>query len=383
MDVGSGTGILALFAAMEGASRVFAVESSSKLCTIIKRLAIANQLDHKIVVVNSRVEDIQNIKALWKYPTVADEQNPKDPEDQRKQWQSENNHDCLNSQHCLIDILISEWMGFYLLHEGMLSTVLYARDKFLKPLSDGGIMLPERASIYLTIGSSPKLWNDKIGWTVKPFHGLDISALTESLLEIDCASPIIDVFPVSSVQVASIQPLLTFDLWIIEDTDLETIVVNISPILHAPPPSAATTNQDGSIDQPQLHGFILWFDVEFPITKPHEKSSDIVQTLFQQAQFPYESNKYITQPIDVQKGIGTSNPISQSSSSLQSINHSKLILDTSPFSPSTHWKQCALLFNQPMDLIPDLKIHCKVKLEKSERRFYEISVDVIDVESVQ
>lgn len=35
-----------------------------------------------------------------------------------------------------VDVIISEWMGFYLLHEAMLDSVLYARDKFLKP---GGI----------------------------------------------------------------------------------------------------------------------------------------------------------------------------------------------------------------------------------------------------
>lgn len=36
-------------------------------------------------------------------------------------------------------------MGFYLLHEGMLDSVLHARDKFLKP---GGLMFPQTATIY-------------------------------------------------------------------------------------------------------------------------------------------------------------------------------------------------------------------------------------------
>lgn len=30
------------------------------------------------------------------------------------------------------DIIISEWMGFYLLHESMLESVLIARDRFLR-----------------------------------------------------------------------------------------------------------------------------------------------------------------------------------------------------------------------------------------------------------
>jgi protein arginine N-methyltransferase 1 len=32
-----------------------------------------------------------------------------------------------------VDIIISEWMGYFLIYESMLDTVLYARDKWLKP----------------------------------------------------------------------------------------------------------------------------------------------------------------------------------------------------------------------------------------------------------
>ena len=31
-----------------------------------------------------------------------------------------------------IDIIISEWMGYMLLYEGMFDSVIFARDKFLK-----------------------------------------------------------------------------------------------------------------------------------------------------------------------------------------------------------------------------------------------------------
>jgi hypothetical protein len=40
-----------------------------------------------------------------------------------------------------VDIIISEWMGYCLFYESMLDTVLYARDKWLKP---GGLMFPDR-----------------------------------------------------------------------------------------------------------------------------------------------------------------------------------------------------------------------------------------------
>jgi len=42
------------------------------------------------------------------------------------------------------DVLVSEWMGYCLLYESMLSSVLYARDHFLKP---GGAILPDTATI--------------------------------------------------------------------------------------------------------------------------------------------------------------------------------------------------------------------------------------------
>jgi protein arginine N-methyltransferase 1 len=44
------------------------------------------------------------------------------------------------------DIIISEWMGYFLLYESMLDTVLLARDKYLKP---GGLIFPDTATMFL------------------------------------------------------------------------------------------------------------------------------------------------------------------------------------------------------------------------------------------
>jgi protein arginine N-methyltransferase 1 len=46
-----------------------------------------------------------------------------------------------------VDIIISEWMGYFLLYESMLGTVLYARDKYLRP--ETGIMLPDKAVLFV------------------------------------------------------------------------------------------------------------------------------------------------------------------------------------------------------------------------------------------
>lgn len=45
-----------------------------------------------------------------------------------------------------VDAIVSEWMGFYLLHEGMLDSVIFARDNFLK---EDGKMFPEHAYLYV------------------------------------------------------------------------------------------------------------------------------------------------------------------------------------------------------------------------------------------
>lgn len=43
-----------------------------------------------------------------------------------------------------VDVLVSEWMGYCLLYESMLTSVLYARDRWLKP---GGAILPDTATM--------------------------------------------------------------------------------------------------------------------------------------------------------------------------------------------------------------------------------------------
>ena len=48
-----------------------------------------------------------------------------------------------------VDAIVSEWMGYFLLFEGMLDTVIYARDHYLAP---GGKLLPNRCSLSI-VGS--------------------------------------------------------------------------------------------------------------------------------------------------------------------------------------------------------------------------------------
>ena len=57
------------------------------------------------------------------------------------------------------DIIISEWMGYFLLYESMLDTVLLARDKYLKP---GGLIFPDVATLYIAAIEDSEYKEEKI-----------------------------------------------------------------------------------------------------------------------------------------------------------------------------------------------------------------------------
>lgn len=58
-----------------------------------------------------------------------------------------------------VDIIISEWMGYFLFFESMLPTVIYARDKWLKK---GGLILPDKATVYMVGIEDAEYKEDKI-----------------------------------------------------------------------------------------------------------------------------------------------------------------------------------------------------------------------------
>ena len=57
------------------------------------------------------------------------------------------------------DIIISEWMGYFLLYESMLDTVLLARDKYLKK---DGLIFPDTATLYLAAIEDQEYKDEKI-----------------------------------------------------------------------------------------------------------------------------------------------------------------------------------------------------------------------------
>lgn len=124
LDVGSGTGILSIFCAQLGAKHVHAVEAS-RMADFSKEVIKENKAVSMITVHNCLVKDLEL------------------PEK--------------------VDVIVSEWMGFYLFHEGMLEAVIEARDRFLNP---DGLIIPESADLYVAPCELPRyfdFWSDVHG----------------------------------------------------------------------------------------------------------------------------------------------------------------------------------------------------------------------------
>ena len=78
-----------------------------------------------------------------------------------------------------VDVLVSEWMGFYLLHESMLNSVIAARDRHLR---DDGIVLPSHAKIVsaaCTLDTFNRenvdYWNSVYGFDMSPLRQIALA----------------------------------------------------------------------------------------------------------------------------------------------------------------------------------------------------------------
>lgn len=103
-------------------------------------------------------------------------------------------------------------MGYFLLYESMLDTVLFARDKWL---NKDGYMLPDRASITLAgiedtdyKASKVNFWED--------VYGVDMSCFKNAVI----GEPLVDVCPQKLINSSSCK-ILDIDLYTVKKEDLD------------------------------------------------------------------------------------------------------------------------------------------------------------------
>uniref|UniRef100_A0A673GJL5 type I protein arginine methyltransferase n=1 Tax=Sinocyclocheilus rhinocerous TaxID=307959 RepID=A0A673GJL5_9TELE len=206
LDVGSGTGILSMFAAKAGAKHVYGIECSS-ISEYSEKIIKANHLDI-ITIFKGKVEETEL------------------PVDQ-------------------VDIIISEWMGYCLFYESMLNTVIYARDKWLKP---GGLMFPDRAALYVVAIEDRQYKDFKIHWW-ENVYGFDMTCIRNVAMK----EPLVDI--VDSKQVVS-------NACLIKELDIYTVKPEELSF------SSSFCLQIQRNDY--VHALVSYFNIEF--TKCHKKT---------------------------------------------------------------------------------------------------------------
>merc|ERR1712042_170687 len=131
-----------------GAAKVIGVDMSG-IVESARKIVEVNGLSDKIEIIKGKVEEITLPEGIEK-----------------------------------VDIIISEWMGYCLFYESMLDTVLYARDKWLRP---GGLMFPDKATLYICAIEDRQYKDDKINWW-DDVYGFDMSAIRKVAL----TEPLVD-----------------------------------------------------------------------------------------------------------------------------------------------------------------------------------------------
>ncbi|GLJ50966.1 hypothetical protein SUGI_1085400 [Cryptomeria japonica] len=289
MDVGCGTGILSLFAAQAGASKVVAVEASEKMASVARQIAKANNMlkevhdsgKHEsssgvITVVEGMIEELDN-----RMPT----------------------------EHHSVDVIVSEWMGYCLLYESMLSSVIYARDNWLKP---GGAVLPDTAEMYVAGfgkgGTSLSFWEN--------VYGFNMSCIGKEVVDDATKLPIIDVLESKDI-VTETSSLHAFDLMTVKSEEMD---------------------------------FTTTFELKLKCQKENGSSGS------QQA-FLSEGYRETTASSDF-KDLSLSSTVwcyglvlwFETNFTSRFCKEMPTMLSTSPYKPKTHWSQTLLTFKEPIAL---------------------------------
>jgi type I protein arginine methyltransferase len=189
LDVGTGTGILAFFACQAGASIVYAVDASDSV-SVAEKLAKVNGYGDRVRIIKGKIEEIEL------------------PEK--------------------VDVIISEPIGFLLVHERMLESYVTARNRFLKP---GGLMMPSTGSILLSPFSDEILYKEHCSraafWETTNFYGLDFSSVAPLAYSEYFSQAIVGyVDPLTLI--SHQRTVHTIDFHEVENTDLQDFHIEFS-----------------------------------------------------------------------------------------------------------------------------------------------------------
>ena len=208
LDCGCGTGLLSFFAIKAGARKVYAIEGSN-LAFTTREVIERNGLADRIVLYHSRMEDVEL------------------PEK--------------------VDTIVSEWMGSTLIFESMLGSVLFARDKWLKP---GGMLYPSRATIYFGPIEAKEyfvkkihFWHDVYGFDMTPF----LKTARATAIEKPMFDRIVEADDVLCAPDDALE-LVHYDL----------LTMHVDEIERVAKPFSFVARRDGT-----LHGFACWFTTDF------------------------------------------------------------------------------------------------------------------------
>lgn len=300
VDVGCGTGILSIFCAYAGARKVYAVDAS-EIAIQAREVVKANGLSDTVIVLHGRIEEVH----------IEEE----------------------------VDVIVSEWMGYMLLYESMLSSVIYARDRWLKP---GGIILPSHATLYLAPITNVDRYTDSIDFW-RNVYGIDMSAMLPLAKQCSFEEPCVESITAENVMSWPVQ-VKHIDCSTVTVQELESVTSNFSV------PSMMTAS---------LHGFALWFDVAF-VTSTSSSTSDT------QSESSLDSS--------LSGGLYV-NGVHQKSKRAKTFN--QIVLSTAPEESPTHWQQTILYIYDPIEVRQDQQISGSITMSQSREnpRFLNIHLE--------
>jgi type I protein arginine methyltransferase len=137
-----------------------------------------------------------------------------------------------------VDIIISDWMGSFLLYESKIHDIIRARDKWL---NDDGLIIPDRAIINLAAIEDYQFKDIKINFW-RNVYDIDMSPIRKAAI-CEVLSDNIDKNNI----ISTICPIYEINLYTVNEEDLDF----------------ASKYELKIMKDESLHALITWFDVHF------------------------------------------------------------------------------------------------------------------------